>query len=122
MPTGAEQENMDLVKRFCADWARQDAELLADYFADSFEYMVWEGGPVITGKAEFIKQMGPFLKKLKSVDWEVLRSEAIGSMVINERIDHFYAHDSKHDNHPHLLGMFIVRDGKIAVWRDYNLR
>jgi limonene-1,2-epoxide hydrolase len=122
MPTDAELANEDLVNRFCADWAKQDAGLLADYFAEPFEYMVWEGGPVITSKAEFIKQMGPFLKKLKSVDWQVVRSQVIGPMVINERIDHFYAQDSKFDNHPHLVGMFIVRDGKIAIWRDYNLR
>ena len=122
MPTDAEQTHEELVNRFCADWAKQDAELLAEYFAEPFEYMVWEGGPVITSKAEFVKQMGPFLKKLKSVDWEVVRSQVIGPMVINERIDHFYAHDSKFDNHPHLVGMFIVRDGKIAIWRDYNLR
>lgn len=122
MPNAAEQAHEELVNRFCADWAKQDAELLAEYFAEPFEYMVWEGGPVITSKAEFIRQMGPFLKKLKSVDWEVVRSQVIGPMVINERIDHFYAHDSKYDNHPHLVGMFIVRDGKIAIWRDYNLR
>ena len=122
MPTDAEQSNEELVNRFCADWAKQDAELLAEYFTEPFEYMVWEGGPVITDKAEFVKQMGPFLKKLKSVDWQVVRSQVIGPMVINERIDHFYAHDSKFDNHPHLVGMFIVRNGKIAIWRDYNLR
>lgn len=122
MTTAAEQAHEELVNRFCADWAKQDAELLAEYFAEPFEYMVWEGGPVITSKAEFVRQMGPFLKKLKSVDWEVVRSQVIGPMVINERIDHFYAHDSKYDNHPHLVGMFIVRDGKIAIWRDYNLR
>lgn len=121
MPTEAEQANENLVNRFCRDWAKQDAALLTTYFAQPFEYMVWEGGPVITTNESFIKQMGPFLTKLKSVDWVVVRSYAVGSMVINERIDHFYAQDSKYDNHPHIAGMFIVRNGKIAVWRDYNM-
>jgi uncharacterized protein (TIGR02246 family) len=122
MPTPAEEANEALVNRFCADWAKQDAELLAGYFAEPFEYMMWEGGPVITSREAFVKQLGPFLKKLKAVDWVVTRSQAMGPMVINERIDHFYAHDSKYDNHPHIAGLFIVRNGKIAIWRDYNMR
>ena len=120
MNDSAGTENEALVTRFCEDWAKQDAELLAGYLADKFEYMMYEGGPVITSKEAFIAQMGPFLKKLKSVHWEILRSTAMGPMVINERIDHFYAQDSKWDNHPRIVGMFIVRDGKIAIWRDYN--
>ena len=45
-------------------------------------------------------------KKLKTVEWVVLRSHVMGPMVINERIDHFYAHDSKYDNHPRIAGLF----------------
>ncbi len=117
-----ELANETLVNRFCQDWSRQDAELLADYFATPFEYMMYEGGPVITTREDFVKQLGPFLKKLKAVDWVILRSHVMGPMVINERIDHFYAHDSKYDNHPRIAGMFIVRNGKIAIWRDYNMK
>lgn len=122
MATDAEIANEQLVNRFCADWARRDAALLADYFSEPFEYMMYEGGPLITSREAFVKQMDPFLKKLKAVDWVVLRSHVMGPMVINERIDHFYAQDSKYDHHPRIAGMFIVRDGKIAIWRDYNMR
>jgi limonene-1,2-epoxide hydrolase len=122
MPTDAEIANEQLVNRFCADWARRDAALLAGYFSEPFEYMMYEGGPLITSREAFVKQMDPFLKKLKAVDWVVLRSHVMGPMVINERIDHFYAYDSKYDHHPRIAGMFIVRDGKIAIWRDYNMR
>lgn len=119
--TETERANEELVNAFCRDWSRRDAALLADYFADPFEYLVWEGGPVITSREEFIRQMGPFLTKLERVDWEVVRSHAMGPMVINERIDHFYSPGGKFDNHPHIAGLFIVRDGKIAIWRDYNM-
>lgn len=121
MNTEMERANEDLVNRFCQDWAKRDAELLTSYFTEPFEYMVYEGGPVITTREAFIKQMGPFLTKLKSVDWVVVRSHAVGPMVVNERIDHFYAENSKYDNHPHIAGMFIVRNGKIAIWRDYTM-
>ena len=122
MTNEAEKANEDLVNRFCRDWSRQDAAVLADYFAEPFEYMMYEGGPLITTREAFVGQLGPFLKKLKAVDWVVTRSHAMGPMVINERIDHFYAHDSKYDHHPHIAGLFIVRNGKIAIWRDYNMR
>ena len=121
MATELEKSNEALVNQFCADWSKQDAELLTGYFAEPFEYMVWEGGPVITTNEEFIKQMGPFLKNLKSVNWEIKRSLAMGPMVINERIDYFNAEDPKYSNAPHIAGLFIVRDGKIAIWRDYNM-
>jgi limonene-1,2-epoxide hydrolase len=121
MSTSDEKANEEVVTRFCQAWSRQDAELLATFFAQPFEYMVWEGGPVITTTEEFVRQMGPFLRNLRSVDWVVLRSHAMGPMVVNERIDHFYAHDARHDHHPHVAGMFIVRGGKIAVWRDYTM-
>jgi len=121
MADAAEQANEALVNRFCSDWSRRDAQLLAGYFAEKFEYMMYEGGPVITSHEAFVKQMTPFLTKLKAVDWVVVRSHAMGPMVINERIDHFYAQDSKHDHHPRIAGLFIVRNGKIAIWRDYNL-
>jgi len=121
MSTAAEQANEDVVNRFCRAWGSRDAELLTTFFTQPFEYMVWEGGPVIRTKEEFLGQMGPFLKNLKSVEWIVLRSHVMGPMVVNERIDHFYARDSRHDHHPHVVGMFIVRDGKIAIWRDYTM-
>jgi len=116
-----EKANENLVTRFCHDWSRRDAQLLAGYLAEPFEYMMYEGGPVITSKEAFIKQMGPFLTKLKAVDWVIVRSHVMGPMVINERIDHFYAQDSKYDHHPRIVGMFIVRNGLITVWRDYNM-
>ena len=121
MATDLEKSNEELVNRFCEDWSKQDAELLTEYFAEPFEYMVWEGGPVITTREEFIKQMGPFLKNLESVEWVIKRSTAMGPMVINERIDYFNAKDPQYSNAPHIAGLFIVRDGKIAIWRDYNM-
>lgn len=118
--TPAETANEALVTRFCADWAKRDAELLAGYFTDPFEYMIYEGGPVIRSREEFVRRLGPYLAGLREVDWEILRSHAMGPMVVNERIDHFYAPEGGKDHHPRIVGLFIVRDGRIAVWRDYN--
>lgn len=59
------------------------------------------------------------------VEWEVSRSYAIGSVVINERIDKFYSMpDGKGgtmDVIAAVAGFFYVKDGKIAMWRDYSI-
>lgn len=118
--SSSEAENEALVTRFCEDWAKRDAELLAGYFAEPFEYMMYEGGPIIRSREEFVRRLDPYLSGLRKVEWEILRSRAMGPMVINERIDHFHAAAGGRDHHPRIVGMFIVRDGRIAVWRDYN--
>jgi len=116
-----EEQNERLVTQFCRDWANRDAHALAEYLSDDVVYQMYEGHPDIIGPEAFIKTMDSFLKGLKAVEWEIIRSHAIGELVINERIDHFIAHDDKRSNHPVIAGFFLVRDGKIKLWRDYSL-
>jgi len=57
----------------------------------------------------------------KKVAWEILRSHAMGVMVINERHDHFYREAEEAHWHVPVTGIFIVKDGKSVFWRDYNI-
>lgn len=116
-----EIENERIVTQFCLDWASRDANLLANYLADDVVYQMFEGRPDIVGRAEFIKQLDGFLNDLVKVEWEILRTCAIGELVINDRIDHFVAKDEKRSMHFAIAGFFLVRDGKIKVWKDYSL-
>ena len=45
------------------------------------------------------------------------QTQAIGNIVINERIDHF-TRDNGEDAF-HITGMFLVKGGKIVEWQDY---
>jgi limonene-1,2-epoxide hydrolase len=119
--TPLEIENERIVTQFCLDWASRDANLLANYLADDVVYQMFEGRPDIVGRAEFIKQLDGFLNDLVNVEWEIRRSYAIGELVINDRIDHFVAKDEKRSMHFAIAGFFLVRDGKIKVWKDYSL-
>ena len=67
--------------------------------------------------------MGPFLTKLESVDWEILRSHVIGPLVLNERIDHFNAPEGSDtpSMHFHIVGHFVIEDGKIKIWKDWPI-
>jgi len=116
-----EIENERIVTQFCLDWATRDVNLLADYLADDIQYQMFEGRPDIMGREAFIKELGPFLANLKEVEWEILRSSTIGELVINDRIDHFVGDDEKRSMHFAIAGFFVVRDGKIKIWKDYAL-
>jgi len=112
-----------LVTNFCRDWALRDIDALLPYLADDLVYQITPGQPLITSAEQFAKQMGPFLTKMESIDWEILRSYVIGQLVLNERIDHFNAPaDSKSPSmHFHIAGHFFVEDGKIKIWKDWPI-
>lgn len=116
-----EIENERIVTQFCLDWAKRDVNLLADYLAEDIEYQMFEGRPDIVGREEFIKTLGGFLAGLKEVEWEILRTDSIGELVINDRIDHFIGEDENRSMHFAIAGVFLVRDGKIKMWKDYAL-
>lgn len=116
-----EIENERIVTQFCLDWSKRDVHLLAEYLSDDIVYQMFEGNPDIIGKDKFIKTLDGFLKNLKEVEWEILRTYSIGEMVINDRIDHFIGEDESKSMHFAIAGWFVVRDGKIRIWRDYSL-
>jgi len=116
-----EIENERLVTQFCLDWEKRDAALLAEYLADDVVYQMFEGNPDIVGKEAFINTLDAFLKSMKEVEWEILRTYSVGELVINDRIDHFVGKDESKSMHFAIAGWFLVRDGKIKLWRDYSL-
>jgi limonene-1,2-epoxide hydrolase len=59
----------------------------------------------------------PMLGEGVGVSWVVHEQIASGDVVMNERTDSFQFGDV-HIDLP-VAGLFRVRDGKIALWRDY---
>ncbi len=118
-----EAANRDLVTNFCRDWSSRDVARLLPYISDTLEYHMWEGGPVINGAAQFEQQLGGFMSGMKEIDWVISRQFAIGDIVLNERIDHFIRPEGsgQPDDHFHVVGVFLVRDGKIRYWKDYGM-
>jgi limonene-1,2-epoxide hydrolase len=121
MSSELEQENERIVTQFCKDWENRDAVALAEYLSEDVVYQMFEGNPDIIGKDQFISTLEKFLKSMKEVDWEITRSYAVGELVINERIDHFVGEDESKSMHFGIAGFFLVRDGKIKLWRDYSM-
>jgi limonene-1,2-epoxide hydrolase len=99
-----------------ANEARDVDALLAVLTQDA----LYENVPisVLTGHHEIRGMLEGFLGSATKVAWEVLHQVEQGSIVMNERIDRFVMADGKRIE-LRVAGVFEVRDGKVAVWRDY---
>lgn len=114
-----EAANVQVVNDFCAAWESMDMEKIYSYAADDIVFHMTEATPAISGKVALIEGTKQFLAAAKSAKFEVLRTQAMGNVVINERIDHFDLGEVK--NAFHVTGFFFLKDGKIVQWRDYSV-
>ena len=105
-----------LVTQFCAAWVRMDADELADYFTEDGVYHNIPMAPV-AGRENVLALLRGFMASWTATTWDIINLAAAGDVVITERIDHIDA-GGKHVDLP-VAGVFEIRDGKIAAWRDY---
>ena len=112
---------IDVVRRFCAAWSdnRPTAELAA-FFTDDAVYHNIPMAPV-TGREAIAKNIASFIRPgapgIESIQFRVIHIAANGPVVMTERVDAFKL-PSKSFELP-VMGIFEIRGGKIAAWRDY---
>jgi limonene-1,2-epoxide hydrolase len=95
----------------------RDVDAVIDLLTEDVAY---ENVPmsVLNGHDEVASMLGPFLGSAERVEWEVLEQVEQGDVVMNERVDRFWLPgDTKIELR--VAGLFRVRDGKVALWRDY---
>lgn len=105
-----------IVREFCEAWSRLDLDELMAYFTDDAVYHNMPGPPA-TGRAAVRATIARFLGGWNATEWEVLNTASSGNVVFAERVDRTDA-GGKHVDLP-VVGVFELRDGKIAAWRDY---
>jgi len=117
-----EKANEALVNNFIRDYALRDVEVLVGYLADDIVYQVSESQGEVIGIEAYKKRIAASFAGLEKVDWQVLRSFAIGQLVINDRIDEFYPKPGSRVPRMRfrVAGYFLVVDNKIQVWRDFG--
>jgi limonene-1,2-epoxide hydrolase len=108
--------NEQIVRDFIAAWSNLDADELVGYFTEDGTYYNMPAQPV-SGHDNLGKFITAFLSSWDSTDWEILNLLADGDTVMVERMDKTIA-GGKPINLP-CFGIFEMRDGKIAEWRDY---
>jgi limonene-1,2-epoxide hydrolase len=109
-------KNTDLIREFCAAWSRLDPAELATYFTEDGIYHNMPAVPV-QGRAQIQQFIQGFAGSWTRTDWEIITLAEVGDVVVAERVDRTQAGDKSVDLP--CTGVFEIRDGKIAAWRDY---
>ncbi len=108
----------DVVTEFCTLWSNPDPDVIMTHFTDD---AVYHNIPMAaaTGR-EAIRELldTVILQGIDGIDFQVHRQLSSGDVVMNERTDVMRRTGGGTIELP-VMGVFEVRDGKIAVWRDY---
>jgi limonene-1,2-epoxide hydrolase len=118
-PSPGEKANLALVTDFCLAFATRDMAKITSYLASNCSYRITETAMPAVGPAA-VERIKSYVERSSKIEFKILDSWARGPMVINERIDSF----TRPDANPtfHLVGIFFIKDGKIAEWTDYGIR
>jgi limonene-1,2-epoxide hydrolase len=106
-----------VVTEFCALWSTPDIDLIIDWFTEDAVYHNIPMPPA-QGHDAIRELIAGFIGAFDGIDFTVHRQIAQGDVVMNERTDVMRRKDGGEIALP-VMGVFEVRDGKIAVWRDY---
>lgn len=106
----------DVVRSFCEAWSRRDVDELLEYFTDDAVYHNIPIAPV-QGKDGIRSMLELFVPGSQAISFEILAMVGDGNLVMNERIDRFTM--GEREVALPVAGVFEIRDGKIAAWRDY---
>ncbi len=107
---------LDLVNRFCAAWEKGDLQELDSMITSDVVYHNIPFKPV-NGREAVREDFRTILEQYGPARFEILRSAVADNVVFNERVDHLTIKGA-----PFALpvvGVFEIRDGQIATWRDY---
>lgn len=107
--------NTDIVMAFIDAWNRMDWDGAADMLTED---IIWDNVPMETMEGKAVVDAAMRGMAPESVDWEVLSIAENGDKVLTERIDKFDMPGNKRVELP-VMGTFVIRDGKISLWRDY---
>lgn len=112
-------QNTELVDRFVGAWKRLDLDAIMAFFHDDAVYTNIPMDPPNRGKEMIRKTIEGFLGMAQGIEFVVhhtAENPATG-VVMNERTDRFRVNDRWIE--ARVMGVFEIRAGKIAAWRDY---
>ncbi len=109
-------DNEKVVRAFCEAVERGDIEEILSFFAEGAVYHNIPMDPAV-GEEAIRAVLGMFVSGPGSVGFEVLAMASAGDVVFTERVDRLSF--GGRDIELPVAGVFEIRDGKIAAWRDY---
>lgn len=109
-------KNEDTIRAFVDAWPALDIDRVVSFFAPDGIYHNIMLDPV-QGQDNLRAFITAFLTGWSDVKWDILNMTSSGDLVFAERVDHFKV-NGKPVSLP-CCGVFEMKDGKIAAWRDY---
>ncbi len=108
--------SLSLVNQFIRLIEAKDLDGAVALVTDDCEY---DNVPMrkVFGPEAIKNGLGAFLSPATRVEWKIVREAESGNVVFNERVDEFDL-PTGNISIP-VTGVFEIRDGKIALWRDY---
>jgi len=106
-----------IVTAFCRALSAEDMDGALALLCNDCVYQNMPFPPVHGPQAVRDTLLG-FFTTTGAVRIEILNQAAAGDYVFNERLDHFSPPGGRAFGLP-VAGAFLVRDGRIAEWRDY---
>ena len=107
---------IDIVRRFCAAWGKDDLDTIIGFFTDDAVYHNIPVAPVV-GPEQIRATIEGFTGGVESIEFRLDAIAADGGTVLTERLDIFTFANGRIELP--VMGTFEIRDGKIASWRDY---
>ena len=107
---------LETVNAFMTAAAKRDYDAALALLTEDVEYQNMPIAPV-KGREAVKEQLEALLAMGSDSEWKVLNEVADGNVVMNERVDRFQL-GGKWAELP-VMGVFVLRDGLIAEWRDY---
>ena len=114
--TASDLANIALVKAFVAAW--NDPDHAAQYLSDKAVVRMEENKPALVGRRAYADAVKPYLALGQHFSVRYLEIFARGPLVVTRRIDTIEA-PGKTDAAYELVGVFVVKDGKIIEWSDF---
>jgi limonene-1,2-epoxide hydrolase len=109
-------EKIVFIRQFIEACVRANPDEFASYFTDD---AIWWNSPwqPVEGRAAIRETLRRGAAQMAALPWEIHHIVADDDVVMTERVDHFRV-GNKQISVP-CMGIFELRNGKIAAWRDY---
>lgn len=109
-------ESIALIRSFIEACARADPDEFAGYFTED---ATWWNAPwkPIQGREAIRETLRRGAEQMAALPWEIVHIVADGDLVMAERVDNFRVGETRIS--VPCVGVFELRGGKIAAWRDY---
>lgn len=109
----------DMIVKFCEAWERRSLEDVLGAMSDDIVYQNVPR-PAMHGIAAVREFMTPLFARTTKIDFELLSiaTSARGDEVLTERMDRLHFPNGVVEIP--IMGIFVVKDGKITHWRDYT--